>query len=75
MLQCIVDTVGNEINRLYDLFMSRNPTFQGDVSVAGHSLGKTRSILLEEDRLKQPKCTKGYPLWCILYQSHIIYLC
>ncbi|KAL4231202.1 S23-interacting protein [Mactra antiquata] len=37
--QCIADTVGQEINRLYDLFLSRNPTFEGGVSVAGHSLG------------------------------------
>ncbi|WAR22593.1 S23IP-like protein [Mya arenaria] len=37
--QRLVDTVGNEINRLYELFLSRNPAFQGGVSVAGHSLG------------------------------------
>ncbi|XP_060027166.1 SEC23-interacting protein isoform X3 [Erinaceus europaeus] len=37
--QMIVEKVGVEINRLYALFMSRNPDFQGGVSVAGHSLG------------------------------------
>ncbi|KAM6186741.1 SEC23-interacting protein [Rhynchocyon petersi] len=37
--QTIVDKVGMEINRLYALFMSRNPDFKGGVSVAGHSLG------------------------------------
>lgn len=37
--QCIADTVGSEMNRLYQLFCSRNPSFQGQVSVAGHSLG------------------------------------
>ncbi|XP_048647267.1 SEC23-interacting protein isoform X2 [Marmota marmota marmota] len=37
--QIIVEKVGVEINRLYALFMSRNPDFKGRVSVAGHSLG------------------------------------
>ncbi|KAJ6669026.1 hypothetical protein lerEdw1_007835 [Lerista edwardsae] len=37
--QTIVDKVGLEMNRLYALFMSRNPNFKGGVSVAGHSLG------------------------------------
>ncbi|KAM9197774.1 SEC23-interacting protein isoform 2-T5 [Dugong dugon] len=37
--QRIVEKVGMEINRLYALFMSRNPDFKGGVSVAGHSLG------------------------------------
>ncbi|XP_019358462.1 PREDICTED: SEC23-interacting protein isoform X1 [Gavialis gangeticus] len=37
--QTIVDKVGMEMNRLYSLFMSRNPDFKGGVSVSGHSLG------------------------------------
>ncbi|XP_061491812.1 SEC23-interacting protein isoform X2 [Rhineura floridana] len=37
--QTIVDKVGLEMNRLYALFMSRNPDFKGGISVAGHSLG------------------------------------
>ncbi|XP_045147244.1 SEC23-interacting protein isoform X2 [Echinops telfairi] len=37
--QAIVEKVGQEINRLHTLFMSRNPDFQGGISVAGHSLG------------------------------------
>ncbi|XP_059755144.1 SEC23-interacting protein isoform X2 [Balaenoptera ricei] len=37
--QRIVEKVGLEMNRLYTLFMSRNPDFKGGVSVAGHSLG------------------------------------
>lgn len=37
--QTIADQVGNEMNRLYELFQERNPQFQGTVSVAGHSLG------------------------------------
>ncbi|XP_071947613.1 triacylglycerol hydrolase DDHD2-like [Antedon mediterranea] len=37
--QKIADVVGGEINRLYNLFKSRNPSFDGEVSVVGHSLG------------------------------------
>ena len=40
--QTIVDTVASEMNRLHRLFMQRNPHFKGGVSIAGHSLGKTR---------------------------------
>lgn len=41
--QTIMDTVAQEINRLYSLFMKRNPDYRGGVSVCGHSLGK-RSV-------------------------------
>ncbi|XP_026527117.1 phospholipase DDHD2 [Notechis scutatus] len=37
--QTIVDTVASEMNRLYLLFLERNPDFKGGVSIAGHSLG------------------------------------
>ncbi|KAI3362622.1 hypothetical protein L3Q82_001701 [Scortum barcoo] len=37
--QTIVDTVAQEINRLYALFMTRNPDYRGGISVSGHSLG------------------------------------
>ncbi|NWW97576.1 DDHD2 Phospholipase, partial [Caloenas nicobarica] len=37
--QTIVDTVASEMNRLYQLFLQRNPLFTGGVSIAGHSLG------------------------------------
>ncbi|XP_056903627.1 SEC23-interacting protein isoform X2 [Takifugu flavidus] len=37
--QTIMDTVAQEINRLYALFMKRNPDYRGGVSVCGHSLG------------------------------------
>lgn len=37
--QTIINNVGNEINRLYTLFMEKNPNFSGSVSLAGHSLG------------------------------------
>ncbi|KAJ0067250.1 hypothetical protein NL108_015123 [Boleophthalmus pectinirostris] len=37
--QTIMDTVALEMNRLFTLFMERNPDYKGSVSVAGHSLG------------------------------------
>uniref|UniRef100_A0AAZ3RR08 SEC23-interacting protein n=1 Tax=Oncorhynchus tshawytscha TaxID=74940 RepID=A0AAZ3RR08_ONCTS len=37
--QTIMDTVSLEINRIYALFLQRNPDFKGGISVSGHSLG------------------------------------
>ena len=43
------------MNRLYSLFLSRNPQFKGAVSVAGHSLGKNRLYSLFLSRNPQFK--------------------
>lgn len=37
--QTIINNVGEEINRLYSIFMEKYPNFTGSVSLAGHSLG------------------------------------
>ncbi|XP_053622606.1 uncharacterized protein PAPLA1 isoform X2 [Plodia interpunctella] len=37
--QTIVNTVCAELNRIYRLFKSRNPSYRGTVSLGGHSLG------------------------------------
>lgn len=37
--QTIMETVGNELNRLYALFKKRNPDFNGGIYLGGHSLG------------------------------------
>ncbi|XP_053574062.1 phospholipase DDHD2 [Bombina bombina] len=37
--QTIINTVCSEMNRIYCVFLERNPTFSGSVSVSGHSLG------------------------------------
>lgn len=50
--QTIIDAVGNELNRLFNLFLSRNPDFNGYVAVAGHSLG---SLILFDLLAHQPK--------------------
>ncbi|KAJ6658704.1 hypothetical protein lerEdw1_019864 [Lerista edwardsae] len=52
--QTIVDTVASEMNRLYLLFLQKNPDFKGGVSIAGHSLGS----LILFDLLTNQKCTE-----------------
>jgi len=37
--QTIMQTVGSEMNRLHALFKERNPTFDGEIFLGGHSLG------------------------------------
>lgn len=37
--QRIVDTISKEIDRVYFMFLKRNPGFSGKISLAGHSLG------------------------------------
>ncbi|XP_073444924.1 triacylglycerol hydrolase DDHD2 isoform X1 [Dendrobates tinctorius] len=37
--QTIANTVCGEMNRIYRLFLERNPEFKGRISVTGHSLG------------------------------------
>ncbi|CAF1147359.1 unnamed protein product [Rotaria sp. Silwood1] len=37
--QKIISRCINEMNRLYNIFLQRNPSFKGQVSVVGHSLG------------------------------------
>ncbi|XP_053125103.1 phospholipase DDHD2 isoform X2 [Hemicordylus capensis] len=62
--QTIVDTVASEMNRLYLLFLQRNPNFKGGVSIAGHSLGSLilfdlltnqKSTSEEEDKNEAPQ--------------------
>ncbi|XP_053319019.1 phospholipase DDHD2 [Spea bombifrons] len=54
--QTIVDTVCGEMNRIYQIFLERNPTFKGRVSVTGHSLG---SLILFDLLTNQPDTTQG----------------
>ncbi|XP_042657431.1 phospholipase DDHD2 isoform X1 [Tyto alba] len=54
--QTIVDTVASEMNRLYQLFLQRNPLFKGGVSLAGHSLG---SLILFDLLTNQKAAPEG----------------
>ncbi|XP_055331613.1 SEC23-interacting protein-like isoform X2 [Paramacrobiotus metropolitanus] len=47
----IADHVGDDMNRLYNLFLDRNPGYKGSVSIVGHSLG---SIVLFDMLSHQP---------------------
>ena len=38
-LKTIIKKVGNELNRLSQIFLERNPYFAGQISLVGHSLG------------------------------------
>jgi hypothetical protein len=49
--QAMVTHVIEEMNRIYSLFISKNPKFQGRVSVYGHSLG---SLLAFDILCNQP---------------------
>ncbi|XP_076058269.1 triacylglycerol hydrolase DDHD2-like isoform X3 [Oratosquilla oratoria] len=49
--QHILNTVASEMNRLYNLFCKRNPSFTGHVSLGGHSLG---SVILFDLLMNQP---------------------
>ncbi|KAI8789570.1 phospholipase DDHD2-like isoform X3 [Biomphalaria glabrata] len=48
--QKICETVGREMNRMFHVFLEKNQSFSGDVSVAGHSLG---SVILFDILLNQ----------------------
>ncbi|XP_051142036.1 phospholipase SGR2-like isoform X2 [Andrographis paniculata] len=54
--QEIIDSVSNQLNRLYVKFLKRNPGYNGKVSIYGHSLGSVLSfdILCHQDTLHSP---------------------
>uniref|UniRef100_A0A8C7HKV6 SEC23 interacting protein n=1 Tax=Oncorhynchus kisutch TaxID=8019 RepID=A0A8C7HKV6_ONCKI len=56
--QTIMDTVALEINRIYALFLQRNPDFKGGISVSGHSLGTntqtSRDTFPDPDKVASP---------------------
>uniref|UniRef100_A0A0A9WAY4 SEC23-interacting protein n=1 Tax=Lygus hesperus TaxID=30085 RepID=A0A0A9WAY4_LYGHE len=56
----IVQAVGAEVNRTYDLFMQRNPGFKGGVSLGGHSLGSLIlfDVLSHQKEMKQRQPTQ-----------------
>ncbi|KAM7266453.1 hypothetical protein ACFE04_004350 [Oxalis oulophora] len=54
--QEIIDSVSNQLNRLYLKFLKRNPSYDGKVSIYGHSLGSVLSydILCHQKNLSSP---------------------
>ncbi|KAI3461756.1 hypothetical protein Pfo_018419 [Paulownia fortunei] len=64
--QDIIDSVSNQLNRLYLKFLMRNPGYDGKVSIYGHSLGSVLSydILCHQETLYSP-----FPMeW--MYKEH-----
>ncbi|KAM7280507.1 hypothetical protein ACFE04_007641 [Oxalis oulophora] len=64
--QDIIDSVSNQLNRLYLKFLKRNPNYDGKVSIYGHSLGSVLSydILCHQQNLSSP-----FPMdW--MYKEH-----
>lgn len=64
--QDIINSVSNQLNRLYLKFLKRNPGYDGKVSIYGHSLGSVLSydILCHQENLSSP-----FPMDC-LYKEH-----
>ncbi|RCV29405.1 hypothetical protein SETIT_6G010900v2 [Setaria italica] len=54
--QHIIDSVSNQLNKLYMKFLKRNPGYSGKVSLYGHSLGSVLSydILCHQESLWAP---------------------
>ncbi|XP_062153849.1 phospholipase SGR2 isoform X4 [Alnus glutinosa] len=64
--QDIINSVSNQLNRLYLRFLQRNPGYDGKVSIYGHSLGSVLSydILCHQENLSSP-----FPMdW--MYKEH-----
>lgn len=59
----IVDTVGEEIQRLLKIFLQRNPMFSGKYSVCGHSLGSSILFdILQHQQVRRDFMTKNHTL-------------
>nr|XP_009625727.1 phospholipase SGR2 isoform X1 [Nicotiana tomentosiformis]XP_009625729.1 phospholipase SGR2 isoform X1 [Nicotiana tomentosiformis]XP_018633305.1 phospholipase SGR2 isoform X1 [Nicotiana tomentosiformis]XP_033517288.1 phospholipase SGR2 isoform X1 [Nicotiana tomentosiformis]XP_033517289.1 phospholipase SGR2 isoform X1 [Nicotiana tomentosiformis] len=54
--QAIIDSVSNQLNKLYLKFLKRNPGYSGKISLYGHSLGSVLSydILCHQIKLSSP---------------------
>ncbi|KAI3711655.1 hypothetical protein L1987_70194 [Smallanthus sonchifolius] len=54
--QDIIDSVSNQLNKLYLKFLKRNPGYDGKISLYGHSLGSVLSydILCHQETLTSP---------------------
>ncbi|CAO2190103.1 unnamed protein product, partial [Urochloa humidicola] len=64
--QHIIDSVSNQLNKLYMKFLKRNPGYSGKVSLYGHSLGSVLSydILCHQESLWAPFPTEYLKMEC-----------
>lgn len=65
--QDIINSVSNQLNRLYLKFLKRNPGYDGKVSLYGHSLGSVLSydILCHQENLSSP-----FPMEFMFKEQH-----
>ncbi|KAF4354904.1 hypothetical protein F8388_013853 [Cannabis sativa] len=64
--QDIINSVSNQLNRLYLKFLKRNPGYNGKVSIYGHSLG---SVLSYDILCHQENLTSTFPMdW--IFKEH-----
>ncbi|WOL03623.1 phospholipase SGR2 [Canna indica] len=67
--QDIIDSVSNQLNRLYSKFLKRNPGYDGKVSLYGHSLGS----VLSYDILCHQECSSAsFPMETLLMKNNDI---
>ncbi|CAA7407520.1 unnamed protein product [Spirodela intermedia] len=59
--QDIINSVSNQLNRLYNKFLKRNPGYNGKVSIYGHSLGSVLSF----DILCHQECFQTTSSGCV----------
>ncbi|XP_074570030.1 phospholipase SGR2-like isoform X2 [Curcuma longa] len=64
--QDIIDSVSNQLNRLYSKFLKRNPGYDGKVSLYGHSLG---SVLSYDILCHQEDSSALYSMDTVLVKS------
>ncbi|XP_062196295.1 phospholipase SGR2-like [Phragmites australis] len=72
--QHIIDSVSNQLNRLYMKFLKRNPGYSGKVSLYGHSLGSVLSydILCHQESLSAPFPTEYLNMEVTPNESQIV---
>lgn len=71
--QDIIDSVSNQLNRLYAKFLKRNPGYDGKVSIYGHSLGSVLSydILCHQEHLSGPFPMESVLMECGRREPHV----
>ncbi|KAJ4964881.1 hypothetical protein NE237_016730 [Protea cynaroides] len=67
--QDIINSVSNQLNRLYLKFIKRNPGYDGKVSIFGHSLG---SVLSYDILCHQENLSSTLPM-DLMFNEHVIH--
>ncbi|OVA14553.1 DDHD [Macleaya cordata] len=65
--QDIINSVSNQLNRLYMKFIKRNPGYEGKVSIYAHSLG---TVLSYDILCHQESLSSLFPVDCMYNEHH-----